>query len=225
MASGRAPGRSVGVLLPLLNAAAGVVGAALPDYLVPLFGQVPLLRHRRAGDGSGLGLRRASSASGTALFFALGGYGDGHVPHARRSPARASTAATLPDFMVFLDWKELPWYWHGFQSFPFAVGDGAGRCRACWRWCSAGSRSARASAASTSRSSPRRSPTRRCCCSSRTPPASAATTASPTSSASSAGRCTTPRRSADALRRLGDRAARRPTSLCRFVVTSRSAAC
>jgi urea transport system permease protein len=23
--------------------------------------------------------------------------------------------------MVFLDWKELPWYWHGFQSFPFAI--------------------------------------------------------------------------------------------------------
>jgi urea transport system permease protein len=27
----------------------------------------------------------------------------------------------LPDFMVFLDWKELPWYWHGFQSFHFAL--------------------------------------------------------------------------------------------------------
>jgi urea transport system permease protein len=27
----------------------------------------------------------------------------------------------LPDFMVFLDWHELPWYWHGFDSFWFAV--------------------------------------------------------------------------------------------------------
>jgi urea transport system permease protein len=27
----------------------------------------------------------------------------------------------LPDFMVFLDWKELPWYWLGFDSFPFAL--------------------------------------------------------------------------------------------------------
>jgi len=27
----------------------------------------------------------------------------------------------LPDFMVFLDWHKLPWYWHGFQSFPFAA--------------------------------------------------------------------------------------------------------
>ena len=27
----------------------------------------------------------------------------------------------LPDFMVFLNWKELPWYWHGFDIFPFAL--------------------------------------------------------------------------------------------------------
>lgn len=27
----------------------------------------------------------------------------------------------LPDFMVFLDWKELPWYWYGFDQFWFAL--------------------------------------------------------------------------------------------------------
>jgi urea transport system permease protein len=27
----------------------------------------------------------------------------------------------LPDFMVFLNWKELPWYWLGFDSFAFAA--------------------------------------------------------------------------------------------------------
>ena len=27
----------------------------------------------------------------------------------------------LPDFMVFLNWQELPWYWHGFDVFPFAM--------------------------------------------------------------------------------------------------------
>jgi urea transport system permease protein len=27
----------------------------------------------------------------------------------------------LPDFMVFLNWKELPWYWYGFDWFPFAM--------------------------------------------------------------------------------------------------------
>jgi urea transport system permease protein len=29
--------------------------------------------------------------------------------------------SNLPDFMVFLDWKELPWFWHGFSSFFFAA--------------------------------------------------------------------------------------------------------
>jgi urea transport system permease protein len=27
----------------------------------------------------------------------------------------------LPDFMVFLNWKELPWYWSGFDHFAFAL--------------------------------------------------------------------------------------------------------
>ena len=27
----------------------------------------------------------------------------------------------LPDFMVFLNWKELPWFWYGFDMFPFAL--------------------------------------------------------------------------------------------------------
>src|SRR6202046_3918476 len=27
----------------------------------------------------------------------------------------------LPDFMVFLNWKELPYYWYGFQHFPYAL--------------------------------------------------------------------------------------------------------
>jgi urea transport system permease protein len=29
--------------------------------------------------------------------------------------------SALPDFMVFLDWKQLPWYWYGFSSFHFAL--------------------------------------------------------------------------------------------------------
>jgi urea transport system permease protein len=28
----------------------------------------------------------------------------------------------LPDFMVFLNYKSLPWFWHGFNHFPFALG-------------------------------------------------------------------------------------------------------
>ena len=27
----------------------------------------------------------------------------------------------LPDFMVFLNWDKLPWFWQGFDMFPFAA--------------------------------------------------------------------------------------------------------
>jgi urea transport system permease protein len=54
------------------------------------------------------------------LFFALGGYAMGmHLM--RAIGTEGMYRSDLPDFMVFLDWKELPWYWHGFQSFGFAA--------------------------------------------------------------------------------------------------------
>jgi len=57
---------------------------------------------------------------GHALFFAMGGYGMGM--YLMRSIAGEGVyRSELPDFMVFLDWHKLPWYWHGFQSFPFAA--------------------------------------------------------------------------------------------------------
>ncbi|QEX20169.1 urea ABC transporter permease subunit UrtC [Hypericibacter adhaerens] len=58
---------------------------------------------------------------GHGAFFALGGYAMGmHLM--RQIGARGVYGnAELPDFMVFLNWKALPWYWHGFESFPFAL--------------------------------------------------------------------------------------------------------
>ena len=35
----------------------------------------------------------------------------------------------LPDFMVFLNWKALPWFWYGFDHFWFAAADGGRSCR------------------------------------------------------------------------------------------------
>ena len=54
-----------------------------------------------------------------ALFFALGGYAMG-MYLMRAIGQEGMYRSALPDFMVFLDWKELPWYWRGFDSFPFA---------------------------------------------------------------------------------------------------------
>ncbi|HEY9100453.1 urea ABC transporter permease subunit UrtC [Chitinimonas sp.] len=48
---------------------------------------------------------------GHGLFFALGGYAMGM--YLMRSIGREGVyQSDLPDFMVFLDWKALPWYWH-----------------------------------------------------------------------------------------------------------------
>ena len=58
----------------------------------------------------------------------------------------------LPDFMVFLNYKALPWFWHGFDMFWFAMLMVLLVPGACWPSCSAGSPSARASTASISRS-------------------------------------------------------------------------
>lgn len=58
---------------------------------------------------------------GHAAFFALGGYAMG-MYLTREIGARGVYAnANLPDFMVFIGWKHIPWYWHGFEHLWFAV--------------------------------------------------------------------------------------------------------
>jgi urea transport system permease protein len=54
------------------------------------------------------------------LFFALGGYAMG-MYLMRSIGGEGMYRSALPDFMVFLDWKELPWYWRGFDHFGFAL--------------------------------------------------------------------------------------------------------
>jgi urea transport system permease protein len=58
---------------------------------------------------------------GQGAFFALGGYAMG-VYLVRQIGSRGVYAnPELPDFMVFLNWTELPWYWWGFDHFSLAV--------------------------------------------------------------------------------------------------------
>ena len=98
---------------------AAVIPLVAPDYLVPLLGK--FLCFGIAALAMDLVWGYAGILSlGHALFFALGGYGMGM--YLMRSIAGEGVyRSELPDFMVFLDWKTLPWYWHGFQSFPFAA--------------------------------------------------------------------------------------------------------
>lgn len=57
---------------------------------------------------------------GHGVFFALGGYAFG-MYLMRQIGRDGSYKSDLPDFMVFLDWKELPWYWSGTDHMLWAV--------------------------------------------------------------------------------------------------------
>ena len=109
-----------GVVLPLANLLPGE-GSVLrvPDFLIPLLGKflcyaiVALAIDLIWGYTGILSL-------GHGVFFALGGYAMGM--HLMRTIGTEGVyASELPDFMVFLDWKELPWFWYGFDSFAFAA--------------------------------------------------------------------------------------------------------
>lgn len=58
---------------------------------------------------------------GHGAFFALGGYAMGMYLMRQIGSRGVYGNPILPDFMVFLNWSELPWYWYGFSSFPFAM--------------------------------------------------------------------------------------------------------
>jgi urea transport system permease protein len=58
---------------------------------------------------------------GHGAFFALGGYAMGMYLMRQIGTRGVYANPLLPDFMVFLNWKELPWYWWGFDMFPFAM--------------------------------------------------------------------------------------------------------
>lgn len=58
---------------------------------------------------------------GHGAFFALGGYAMGMYLMRQIGDRGVYGNPILPDFMVFLNWKELPWYWYGFDAFPFAM--------------------------------------------------------------------------------------------------------
>ena len=58
---------------------------------------------------------------GHAAFFSLGGYAMGMYLMREIGPRGVYGDPVLPDFMVFLNWKTLPWFWYGFNHFSFAL--------------------------------------------------------------------------------------------------------
>ena len=58
---------------------------------------------------------------GHAAFFSLGGYAMGMYLMRQIGPRGVYGDPILPDFMVFLNWKSLPWFWWGFNHFWVAA--------------------------------------------------------------------------------------------------------
>jgi len=58
---------------------------------------------------------------GHGAFFALGGYAMGMYLMRQIGDRGVYGNPELPDFMVFLNWQELPWFWNGFDNFWFAA--------------------------------------------------------------------------------------------------------
>jgi urea transport system permease protein len=107
--------------LAILNQAAPDGSAAhVPTYVIALagkylcFAMLALTVDLVWGFGGILSL-------GHAAFFALGGYAMGMYLMRQIGTRGVYGNPMLPDFMVFLGWKELPWYWFGFEWFGFAM--------------------------------------------------------------------------------------------------------
>jgi urea transport system permease protein len=109
------------IIVPLLNALPAA-GSALqvPDYLVPVLGKY--LCYALLALSLDLIWGYAGILSlGQGAFFALGGYAMGMYLMREIGARGVYRDPLLPDFMVFLNWKSLPWYWWGLDHFLFAA--------------------------------------------------------------------------------------------------------
>jgi urea transport system permease protein len=108
------------LLVPLLNASVDPSsGLHLPDYLVTLFGKFVCFATVAVAMDLLWGYAGILSL-GHGVFFALGGYAMGMYLMLAIGEAGVYRSK-LPDFMVFLDWKELPWFWRPMDNFFVAV--------------------------------------------------------------------------------------------------------
>ena len=112
---------AVAVAVPILNLAVPQSsGLHMPTYLVALFGKYICYALLALSIDLIWGYCGILSL-GHGAFFALGGYAMGMYLMRQIGTRGVYADPILPDFMVFLNWKELPLYWYGFQHFPYAL--------------------------------------------------------------------------------------------------------
>jgi urea transport system permease protein len=111
----------LGILIPLSNLLlpAGSV-FQVPTYLVALWGKYVCYAVLALSIDLIWGYCGILSL-GHGAFFALGGYAMGMYLMRQIGARGVYGNPDLPDFMVFLNYPKLPWYWNGFDMFWFAA--------------------------------------------------------------------------------------------------------
>ena len=112
---------AVGIVLPLLNLLLPANSPLqVPTYLISLFGKYVCYAILALSIDLIWGYCGILSL-GHGAFFALGGYAMGMYLMRQIGARGVYGNPVLPDFMVFLNYKALPWYWYGFDMFWFAA--------------------------------------------------------------------------------------------------------
>src|ERR1700687_778466 len=112
---------ALGVLIPLSNLLLPAGSFfQVPTYLVALFGKYICYAVLALSIDLIWGYCGILSL-GHGAFFALGGYAMGMYLMRQIGTRGVYANPILPDFMVFLNWPELPVYWYGFNFFSYAL--------------------------------------------------------------------------------------------------------
>jgi urea transport system permease protein len=112
---------TLAIVIPLLNLLVPPTSALhVPTYVVALLGKYLCYAILALALDLVWGYCGILSL-GHGAFFALGGYAMGMYLMRQIGTRGVYAHPVLPDFMVFLNWKELPWYWYGFDWFFFAA--------------------------------------------------------------------------------------------------------
>ncbi len=111
----------VAIAVPVLNAALPPESPLSPSpYVVMLIGKYMCYAMLALAVDLIWGYMGVLSL-GHAAFFALGGYAMGMYLMRQIGTRGVYGNPVLPDFMVFLNWDALPWFWLGFDRFWFAM--------------------------------------------------------------------------------------------------------
>ncbi|KAA0700720.1 urea ABC transporter permease subunit UrtC [Neorhizobium sp. P12A] len=112
---------AVAVLVPVSNLMTQETSPLhIPTYLMSLFGKYLTYALLALALDLVWGFCGILSL-GHGAFFALGGYAMGMYLMRQIGSRGTYGNPILPDFMVFLNYKALPWFWYGFDHFWFAV--------------------------------------------------------------------------------------------------------